>query len=208
MQQHKPTSEGIWYVCTKTMMLLNLIGNRTDRSYTNGSRIDFFYESRLKKDGFFYRVLPIAGDSSTNVSGWSVAQIMVTPQDLSKVEYQPNDYPYAGSLFVTRSFYSYNPKKKFSYQTELLVGIRGRHALAKQTQIAIHVCNQRRRTAWLGQPAEHAAFNQFVVHRGEKPAFMEEHCGVERRHTNPCRLPDGCRTCISCAAHRKNVTIL
>jgi lipid A 3-O-deacylase len=132
--------------------VLNLIGNRTDRSYTNGSRIDFFYESRLKKDGFFYRVLPIAGDSSTNVSGWSVAQIMVTPQDLNKVEYQPNDYPYAGSLFVTRSFYSYNPKKKFSYQTELLVGIRGRHALAKQTQIAIHsVINAAEPRGWGNQ---------------------------------------------------------
>ena len=132
-----------------------------------------------------YKILPIAGDSSTNVAGWSVAQIMVTPQDLSKVEYQPNDYPYAGSLFVTRSFHSYNPKKKFSYQTELLVGIRGRHALAKQTQTAIHsVINAEEPRGWRNQLDTQLLINLIFI--AEKNLFswkniVELNGGVQTR---------------------------
>jgi len=118
--------------------LLNLIVSLTDLSYTNGSRIYFFYDSHLKKNSFLYKVLPTAGDNSTNIFGWGLAQLMVTPEDISKPEYQPDDYPYAASLFATSSFYSYNPKKKFSYQSELLVGIRGPQAGGRQTQNAIH----------------------------------------------------------------------
>ena len=154
-----------------------------------------------------YKILPTAGDSSINVAGWSLAQLMVTPEDISTTEYQPNDYRYAGSLFVTRSFHSYNPIKKFSYQSELLVGIRGPHALARQTQTAIHALINADRTAWLAQPVGHAAFAQSNIHRGEKFVFMEEPCGVERRRTSPGRLADGCSTYLSRAADWKDGTI-
>ena len=118
--------------------VLNLIGDRTDRSYTNGSRIDFFQTSKIKRRSFLYKLVPKAGPSSKNISGWSIAQIMITPDDISVTEYQPNDYSYSGALFVSRSFYSYNPIKKFCFQTEALVGIRGRQAMARQTQTWIH----------------------------------------------------------------------
>ncbi len=131
---------------------LNLIGGSTDRSYTNGSRIEFFHPSRLKRHSFLYKILPTAGDSSINVAGWSLTQLMVTPENISTTEYQPNDYRYAGSLFVTRSFHSYNPIKKFSYQSELLVGIRGPHALARQTQTALHaMINSEEPRGWHNQ---------------------------------------------------------
>lgn len=116
----------------------NLIGERTDRSYTNGTRIDFFQKSKIKPGSFLYKVLPKAGPSGTNVSGWSIAQIMITPNDISAAEYQPNDYRYAGALFVARSLYSYDPVRKFCFQTEVLAGIRGPQAMARQTQTAIH----------------------------------------------------------------------
>jgi len=132
--------------------VLNLIGASTDRSYTNGSRIEFFQPSRLKRHSFLYKILPTAGDSSINFAGWSLTQLMVTPEDISTTEYQPNDYRYAGSLFVTRSFHSYNPIKKFSYQSELLVGIRGPHALARQTQTALHaLINSDKPRGWHNQ---------------------------------------------------------
>lgn len=116
----------------------NLIGNRTDRSYTNGTRIDFLKLSPTRKRSSLYRILPNLGDSSIHIRGWSVAQLMVTPGDITRKEYQPNDYPYAGALFFTRSIHSYNPVKKASYQAEFLVGLRGPRAKAGPTQTAIH----------------------------------------------------------------------
>ena len=82
--------------------------------------------------------MPKAGDSSKNIFGWSIMQVMVTPNDISTAKYQPNDYPYAGALFAIHSLYSYDPIKKYSFQTELLAGVRGPTSFAKQTQIAVH----------------------------------------------------------------------
>jgi lipid A 3-O-deacylase len=115
----------------------NLSGHGTDRSYSNGTRIDFFYEKQTGR-GLFHKLMPKAGDNSRNLYGWSLMQIMVTPNDISTTSYVPDDYPYAGALFVTHSLYSYNPKKKYSFQTELLAGIRGPASFAKQMQKAVH----------------------------------------------------------------------
>ena len=163
----------------------NLIGNRTDRSYTNGSRIDFFQRTRRQGNSFLYRILPTAGDGSTDISGWSLAQLMITPEDISKTEHQPDDYPYAGSLFVTRSFHSYNPVKKFSYQSELLVGIRGPRALARQTQTAIHsLINSAAPRGWNNQLDTQLLFN--LTFTAEKNLFswrnvVELNGGVQAR---------------------------
>jgi lipid A 3-O-deacylase len=115
----------------------NLSGNGTDNSYSNGTRLDFFYEKE-KDRNFLHRFMPKAGDSSRNIYGWSLMQVMVTPNDLQATAYLPDDYRYSGALFATHSLYSYNAKKKFSFQTELLAGIRGPGSFAKQTQKAIH----------------------------------------------------------------------
>ncbi|WP_333820832.1 lipid A deacylase LpxR family protein [Ohtaekwangia sp.] len=116
----------------------NLIGNNTDRAYTNGTRFDFFQKAKTKQRSFLYKLWPKAGPSSTNFTGWSIAQLMVTPNDISVASYQSNDYRYSGALFVARSFYSYDPVRKFSFQTEALAGVRGPQAMAKQTQTVVH----------------------------------------------------------------------
>jgi len=116
---------------------LNLSGHGTDKSYSNGTRLDFFYDKQASR-GLLHKLMPKAGDSSRNIYGWSLMQIMVTPKKISATSYLPNDYYYAGALFVTHSLYSYNAKKKYSFQTELLAGLRGPGSFAKQTQKAIH----------------------------------------------------------------------
>jgi len=119
--------------------LFNIRGRHTDNAYTNGFRFDLFYERRPKSKKFILdRLIPQAGDSSINVRGWGFGQMMMTPTDLNKTTYQPGDYPYAGALVGTHSFYSYNPKKKYSLQTELMVGVRGPESFAAQTQIFVH----------------------------------------------------------------------
>jgi hypothetical protein len=117
---------------------LNIAGHGTDCAYTNGTRLDFFYQ---RKDGhrtFADNLFLSAGQGSVNVYGWSLMQLMVTPTDITQAQYQPNDYNYAGALIVMRSFYSFNPQKKFSFQTEWVGGIRGPAAFARQTQTALH----------------------------------------------------------------------
>jgi len=116
---------------------LNVSGNGTDRSYSNGTRFDFFYEKQTSR-GLLHKLMPKAGDSSRNIYGWSLMQIMVTPKNISATGFSPNDYYYAGALFATHLLYSYNAKKKYSFQTELLAGIRGPGSLAEQTQKAFH----------------------------------------------------------------------
>jgi lipid A 3-O-deacylase len=116
----------------------NISGSGTDRAYTNGTRMDLFYQPNHGHRIFPERLFPKAGEGSVDVSGWSLMQLMVTPADLSKSDYQPDDYAYAGALYVIRSFYSFNPEKNFSYQSELIAGIRGPAAFAQQTQTALH----------------------------------------------------------------------
>src|SRR5258706_7291019 len=116
----------------------NIRGKGTDESYTNGVRFDLFYEKprppRFSPD----RLLPRTGDSSVNIMGWGFGQCMMTPRDLSRTDYQPSDYAYAGALAGVRSLYSYNPEKKYSFQTEVMFGVRGPESFAAQTQIFIH----------------------------------------------------------------------
>jgi len=117
---------------------INIRGQGTDDAYTNGTRIDLFYTKDKPSRWFIDRNLPKAGDSSINVFGWGLEQLMFTPDDISKSGYQPDDYPYSGALLITHTLYSYNPQKKYDFQTELVLGVMGPASLARQTQEAVH----------------------------------------------------------------------
>ena len=137
----------------------NLRGNGTDKSYSNGTRFDLFYEKQATH-GLLHKLMPKAGDSSKNVYGWSLMQIMVTPDNIKSTSYVPGDYYYAGALFVTHSILSYNAKKKYSLQTELLAGIRGPESFAKETQKAIHkLINYQEPMGWDNQLKTQPLFN-------------------------------------------------
>jgi len=112
---------------------INITGNSTDKAYTNGTRLDYFY-TRRHPAGW----LPRAGHNSINIASWGITELMITPNDLSITSFQPDDYPYSTALYVSHGLYSYNTAKKFSLQTELLAGIRGPAALGEQTQAFIH----------------------------------------------------------------------
>jgi lipid A 3-O-deacylase len=120
----------------------DLRGGGTDDAYTNGTRIDVFYKLPHPARGFINKVLPKAGDSSINIYGWGIMQLMFTPDDLSEPAYQPNDYPWSGALIAAHTLYSYNPVKKFDLQTELLLGVIGPASLASQTQTLMHRVEQ------------------------------------------------------------------
>lgn len=131
---------------------LNIDGNLTDNSYTNGTRFDLFYIKKRPSRFFIDRLLPKAGDSSLNVYGFGLMQIMVTPNDISLPYDQTDDYPYSGALFFTHTLYSYNSKKNYSFMTELVAGIRGPASLAEPFQKLIHrLINAQEPMGWRNQ---------------------------------------------------------
>jgi lipid A 3-O-deacylase len=117
---------------------INIRGRGTDDAYTNGTRLDYFYQPRHAPKGFINRALPKAGDSSVNVYGWGLLELMYTPDSINDPSYQPNDYPWSGALVATHTLYSYNPVKKYDFQTELELGMIGPAALGRQAQTLIH----------------------------------------------------------------------
>jgi lipid A 3-O-deacylase len=130
---------------------LNVQGDGTDKAYTNGVRLDFFYQ-RKKVSRLIDHYMPKAGAESVDIYGWSVMQMMVTPDNLAEPQYQSDDYAYSGALFLTHSRYSYNRVKKYSLQTEMLSGIRGPASFARQTQVWIHrVINDEKPMGWRNQ---------------------------------------------------------
>lgn len=130
----------------------NITGNGKDDSYSNGTRLDFFYQKKNKNRFFLDRWMPKAGDSSNNVYGWGLMQLMVTPSDITISQYQPHDYLYSGALFATHTLYSFNPEKKYSFQTEILAGVRGPASFAEQVQTGFHgLINYQKPKGWDNQ---------------------------------------------------------
>jgi lipid A 3-O-deacylase len=131
---------------------INFYGKGTDKSYTNGTRISLFYIKKKPSDFLIDRFLPKAGDSSENVFGVGLSQLMFTPNDITKSNFQSDDYPWSGTLFITYNLYSYNEKKKYDFQTELDFGFTGPVSLARQTQTMIHeIVNYEEPKGWNNQ---------------------------------------------------------
>jgi lipid A 3-O-deacylase len=118
--------------------IINLPGRGTDRGYSNGTRADYFFINDRSTLFFLNRIMPKAGDSSINTFGFSLMQVIYTPKNVLKRIPDRNDYAYAGGLFATHSLLSSNPLKKYSWQTEIMLGIMGPASLAKQTQLQAH----------------------------------------------------------------------
>ena len=117
---------------------INIWGQGTDNAYTNGTRLDYFYNLQHPSRFLIDKVLPKAGAGSVNTYGWGIVQLMYTPDDLTSKAYNPHDYPYSGALFASHTLSSYNPIRKYSFQTELVLGVIGPAALAKPTQTFVH----------------------------------------------------------------------
>lgn len=118
---------------------LNISGKGTDKAYSNGTRIDFFFTRKNdSRSNLLLRMLPRAGSGSQQLYSIGVMQVMVTPNNIASSSFQNGDYAYAGGLFAIYSQQSYNRSKKLTLQTDLMLGIRGPASLAAETQTAIH----------------------------------------------------------------------
>lgn len=110
-------------------------GDGTDRYYTNGLRMDYFF---TKKKNNFPSSLLLKMAEDHNVYSWGLAQYMFTPSRIDIPDVQHNDRPYAGALFAIHSLESYDYQKKVSVTTEMNIGVIGPLSLAEQTQTWVH----------------------------------------------------------------------
>jgi hypothetical protein len=114
----------------------NFRGSGTDRYYTNGIRVDYFYLMQ-RKPGFPSSLL-LKISENENVYGWGLAQFMFTPKHIDISDVQHDDRPYAGALYAIHSLQSINSDKNIKISTELFLGVMGPLSLCKETQTRVH----------------------------------------------------------------------
>lgn len=129
--------------------LFSFPGGTTDRYYTNGVRLDYFYKNESRK---FPSTLLLEISDNRNVYSWGLAQYMFTPSRIDIETIQYNDRPYAGALFAIHSLNSYDYSKKIKLTSELNLGVIGPLSLAEEAQIAVHsLFNYTRPEGWRNQ---------------------------------------------------------
>ncbi len=130
---------------------INVRGDGTDRYYTNGMRIDYFYTKR-RKARFPSSLLLNISDDNNNIYGLGIAQFMFTPRNIAVTDIQYNDRPYAGALYGILSLQSINSSKKTKVTSEIRFGVLGPIAFAKETQTWAHnVINYTKPMGWGNQ---------------------------------------------------------
>lgn len=129
---------------------INVRGDGTDRYYTNGIRIDYFYTKKQKAK--FPSSLLLKISDGTNIYGWGLAQFMFTPKNIDVTGIQYNDRPYAGALYSIHSLQSTDNIKKIKVTSEIRLGVIGPLSLAKETQTWVHkVINYTKPLGWHNQ---------------------------------------------------------
>ncbi len=73
---------------------------KQDGAYTNGIRMDYFYENK----GFHPSARSTflnAGPGAKQTSSIGIIQIMITPNDIMDKKPSADDYPYSGAMFLS-----------------------------------------------------------------------------------------------------------
>lgn len=116
---------------------INVRGDGTDRYYTNGVRLDYFY-TKKQKAKFPSSLLLNISKENNNIFGWGLAQFMFTPRNIDVADIQYNDRPYAGALYGIHSLQSIDKIKKIKVTSEIRFGVIGPMSFAKETQTWVH----------------------------------------------------------------------
>lgn len=117
---------------------INIAGKGTDKGYTNGTRLDYFYTKDHPSRFFMDRWFPLAGDGTVNAFSYSFMQVMLVPTDISKPQPDKNDWPYSGALVLSHGLSSFNPKEHWSLESTITAGVIGPLSLAEQLQTLVH----------------------------------------------------------------------
>jgi len=115
---------------------INALFRGQDWGYTNGTRLDYFGPRKKRRTRLHQKIRLFSRKYATN--GWSLVQLMITPQKTSPFIPDKNDYPYAGALIGMHTRHKSDPFRKINLQTEWVAGIMGPASFAKQTQVFLH----------------------------------------------------------------------
>lgn len=118
--------------------VFKLLGDISDKGYTNGTGIEYYYTKDHASRFFLDKWMPKAGKDAVNTFGVALTQDMYTPTIINTPEPDVTDWPYSGALYFTHSLHSYNPLKKYNISSEVVLGVMGKAALTKQMQTFIH----------------------------------------------------------------------
>jgi hypothetical protein len=141
---------------------LNFRGDGTDRYYTNGIRLDYFYYKQRKAKFLSSILLHI--DEQQNVYGWGLAQFMFTPRHIDIPEIQYDDRPYAGALYAIHSLQSINASTKTKISTELFLGVIGNLSFTKESQTWVHgLINYTKPLGWDNQIPNDIIINYNII---------------------------------------------
>lgn len=129
--------------------LFSLPTGTTDRYYTNGLRMDYFF---TKEGRSFPSSLLLKISDDKNVYSWGLAQYMFTPSQIDIEAIQYEDRPYAGALFAIHALNSYDYSKKIKLTSDFYIGVTGPLGPAEETQIAVHgLFNYTKPEGWKNQ---------------------------------------------------------
>ncbi|MDT8318306.1 MAG: lipid A deacylase LpxR family protein [bacterium] len=119
--------------------------DKTDRYYTSGMRLSFISSTFDEFNDensygwmreFFGDMDLISADGYRRVVASGVGQIVITPDDITKTEDQPDDLPYAGLLY---GFYSMNGQRAGRAETlSFMLGVIGPLSMAEESQKFLH----------------------------------------------------------------------
>ena len=97
-------------------------------------------------------------------AGFSLGQIIQTPDDISRKSFIPDDVPYAAVLALQMSVYAYDDR--VFHGAELLTGLVGPGALGEQTQNLVHrTLNNEIPRGWDNQLSTELLLNINIMHK-------------------------------------------
>ncbi|SFD98483.1 hypothetical protein SAMN05518672_10438 [Chitinophaga sp. CF118] len=141
---------------------LNLRGEGTDRGYSGGLKIEFYYTKNVKPR-FLGNLLMRITDKADNLYGWGLTMNTYTPTDITKTEIQYGDRPYAGVTYVSHILISSDPLKKQKLTTSISLGVIGEYSGNKAVQIWFHnLINYRKPQGWNNQIKNDIILNYFI----------------------------------------------
>lgn len=115
---------------------INALLKGQDWGYTNGTRLDYFGPRKKQRARLHQKIRIFSPKYATN--GWSILQVMITPQKTRPFIPDKNDYPYAGALMAVHTRQKADPYNKRILQTEWVAGVMGPASFARQTQVFLH----------------------------------------------------------------------
>ncbi|RAJ06825.1 hypothetical protein LX64_01952 [Chitinophaga skermanii] len=142
----------------------NYRGEGTDREYTAGTKIDFYYTNEGKRNFFDKLLIRMASDAD-NLYGYGITQQMYAPNNIDTPGIVIGDRPYAGVLTINHSLVSSDMKRGQKITTQLDIGVIGPWAFAEQTQNFAHnLIGYREAQGWDNQIANDIIINYYILY--------------------------------------------